>query len=194
VQGTQSREVYLEGKAFFSVQKDPQRPFRVHTGPVLTQVLGTSFWVEEAPGGGVEVAVQTGKVEVQELAPPAGAYPNPPQPGRVVLTPNQVARYSASRAGLAVGLVEEPLPLAGPETGTQALIFREVPLGQVVKRIGEAYGVEIGLSGNLQVCPFTADFSQEPFFAKIQLICAALGAEYQVDGVRVVITGSGCDN
>ena len=43
---TDHRDVYLTGSAFFSVSKDPQRPFRVVTDRVVTQVLGTSFWMK----------------------------------------------------------------------------------------------------------------------------------------------------
>lgn len=39
----QSREVYLQGEAYFSVSKDANRPFIVHTGKNYVKVLGTEF-------------------------------------------------------------------------------------------------------------------------------------------------------
>lgn len=39
----QSREVYLQGEAYFSVSKDTKRPFIVHTGKNYVKVLGTEF-------------------------------------------------------------------------------------------------------------------------------------------------------
>ncbi|QEC42573.1 FecR family protein [Pseudobacter ginsenosidimutans] len=59
-----TRDVYLEGEAFFEVAKDVNKPFTVFSGDVRTQVLGTSFKVSALPKSAVEVAVVTGKVRV----------------------------------------------------------------------------------------------------------------------------------
>ena len=59
-----TRDVYLEGEAFFEVAKDMNKPFTVFSGDVRTQVLGTSFKVSALPKSAVEVAVVTGKVRV----------------------------------------------------------------------------------------------------------------------------------
>lgn len=40
-----SREIYLEGEAYFEIQKDTLRPFIVHAGDMNITVLGTSFGV-----------------------------------------------------------------------------------------------------------------------------------------------------
>lgn len=60
-----SREVVLEGEAFFHVTPDQGRPFLVRSGQLETMVLGTSFLVRS--GGDSQaamVAVLTGKVQV----------------------------------------------------------------------------------------------------------------------------------
>lgn len=59
-----TRDVVLDGEAFFEVTKNPKKPFIVYTGHVQTQVLGTSFKVSALPKAPVEVAVVTGKVRV----------------------------------------------------------------------------------------------------------------------------------
>lgn len=59
-----TRDVFLNGEAFFEVTKNPKKPFIVYTGNVQTQVLGTSFKVSAVPRTPVEVAVVTGKVRV----------------------------------------------------------------------------------------------------------------------------------
>jgi ferric-dicitrate binding protein FerR (iron transport regulator) len=38
-----SREVYLQGEAYFTVARDDRRPFRVHAGEQVITVTGTSF-------------------------------------------------------------------------------------------------------------------------------------------------------
>ncbi|MDR2414493.1 MAG: FecR domain-containing protein [Odoribacteraceae bacterium] len=64
--GASSREVFLEGEAFFDVASDPGRPFVVRTGNAEARVLGTSFnllaYADEPVheltllSGGVEIA------------------------------------------------------------------------------------------------------------------------------------------
>jgi len=80
-----NREVYLdEGEAFFDVQKNPKKPFIVHTAGLDVNVLGTSFDVHSyraAPE--VRVTVSTGRVSV-----------NDKQQSLAVLTPNQQLRYN----------------------------------------------------------------------------------------------------
>src|SRR5699024_2915773 len=61
------REVYLEGEAFFSVERDTTRPFIIHAGGTATQVLGTSFNIRAYEGEDkVQVAVVEGEVAVTE--------------------------------------------------------------------------------------------------------------------------------
>ncbi|OOQ59760.1 FecR family protein [Mucilaginibacter pedocola] len=59
-----TREIYLEGEAFFEVKHESKRPFIVHTGNAQTQVLGTSFKIEAFANQQLAVAVATGKVSV----------------------------------------------------------------------------------------------------------------------------------
>lgn len=64
--GKTSREIYLDGEAFFEVAPDRNRPFLVHAGRVTVKVLGTSFNVRAyAKDSVVETTLIKGKVEVQ---------------------------------------------------------------------------------------------------------------------------------
>ncbi|MBP1676436.1 MAG: iron dicitrate transport regulator FecR [Bacteroidetes bacterium] len=60
------REVWLSGEAFFEVAKNPEKPFIIHTGDMITTVKGTSFNVKAYPQLSANVVtVLTGKVEVK---------------------------------------------------------------------------------------------------------------------------------
>lgn len=70
-----SREVTLNGEAYFDVRHDNKKPFIIHTGNVRTVVLGTAFNIS-TEGNKVTVSVTGGKVRVEngkkvlaELAP-----------------------------------------------------------------------------------------------------------------------------
>jgi transmembrane sensor len=58
------RTVELSGEAFFTVVRDPDRPFRVRSGPARTEVLGTAFAVRSRQPGSVIVAVREGVVSL----------------------------------------------------------------------------------------------------------------------------------
>ncbi|MEX6691004.1 FecR domain-containing protein [Danxiaibacter flavus] len=79
-----TREVYLEGEAFFKVAKDSRHPFIVHTPLTNVEVLGTQFNVNTYQKGTVATALVEGKVRTgipggdkqQELAPGQAAIFN----------------------------------------------------------------------------------------------------------------------
>ncbi len=59
--------VYLEGEAYFDVEKNPGRTFMIDTKGVTVTVRGTSFDVCEA-GGNTTITVTSGNVEVKSHA------------------------------------------------------------------------------------------------------------------------------
>lgn len=61
------REVELIGEAFFEVTKNPNKPFRVKTKKLTTEVLGTSFNVKVFDQQEASVTVATGKVKVKAV-------------------------------------------------------------------------------------------------------------------------------
>jgi ferric-dicitrate binding protein FerR (iron transport regulator) len=61
-----TRDVYLNGEAFFDIKHNPSKPFIVHTGSISTKVLGTAFNIHAYRSQKfVEVTVTRGKVEVK---------------------------------------------------------------------------------------------------------------------------------
>ncbi|MGC4235301.1 MAG: FecR domain-containing protein [Niabella sp.] len=63
--GTNSREVYLDGEAYFDVIKDENRPFIVHTRSLDIKVLGTAFDVRAyQKEQHTETSLFRGRVEV----------------------------------------------------------------------------------------------------------------------------------
>ncbi|ETZ22750.1 FecR family protein [Pedobacter sp. V48] len=62
-----TREIYLSGEAYFDVKHDAAKPFLIHTGKVLTTVLGTAFNIKEDQSKHtLEVTVTRGKVSVAD--------------------------------------------------------------------------------------------------------------------------------
>jgi len=66
--GKKTREVLFEGEASFSVTKDAERPFIIHTGDFSVTVLGTEFILRAYPTDSIyTLQLTSGKVKVQYL-------------------------------------------------------------------------------------------------------------------------------
>lgn len=60
------RALFLEGEAFFEVEKDSLRPFVVYTGTLSTTAVGTSFAISAYTPDSVRVYLLTGKAVVAD--------------------------------------------------------------------------------------------------------------------------------
>jgi ferric-dicitrate binding protein FerR (iron transport regulator) len=66
--GQKTRTVYLKGEAFFSIKRNPAKPFVVHTGELVTEVLGTSFTIKSYENAkAIEVWLQVKYLSMSEL-------------------------------------------------------------------------------------------------------------------------------
>ena len=171
------REVYLRGKAFFKVAKNPDRPFLVFTDKLVTTVLGTSFLVMAYAGTEAKVAVREGRVTVQPRAcAELTATPAQPAATSVLLLPNQQVLYSTTTEVLTKTLVEQPVLLT-----IQPRAFRDRPVAEVLAALEKAYGVNIVYDpAKLRECTITIDFDEEPLFEQLDALCKALDARYKM--------------
>jgi len=85
--GQQKRSTQLYGQAFFDVTKNPDKPFSIKTGELVTEVLGTSFNIKQDDGL-VEVSVNSGLVNVSI------------DDQNLKLSPNEKARYQSASQSL----------------------------------------------------------------------------------------------
>ncbi|MGG7661844.1 FecR family protein [Dyadobacter sp. BHUBP1] len=194
--GTQRREVFLSGKAFFDIAKDPSKPFFVYANELVTKVLGTSFTVRSfADEQEVSVAVKTGKVAVFSREDPEAADK---QSSReltgMVIEPNQQVVFVRKTVKITKSLVPEPEVVA--ETGAAPNFeFDEAPVSAVFGVLQSAYGIDIIYDKNvMDECPITATLTEMSLYEKLDLICKAVDASYKsIDG-RIVVEGKGCRN
>ncbi len=187
------REVRLTGQAFFEVTRDPQRPFLVHSGEIITRVLGTSFTVRNLDEeDNVVVQVKTGKVSVFV----AGERGNVPKAADkivegVVLMPNQQVVYEKDPMKMTKSLVENPAVLMPP--ARQNFEFADAPIGEVFEAIEEAYGVEIVFDEQaLASCYLNASLDDVALYDKLKLICRGINASYEIMDSHIIIYGKGC--
>lgn len=94
--GIKTRDVFLEGEAYFDVKKDKTKPFYVNTAGIHIKVLGTSFNVKSYPEEKtVETTLITGSVQIySDKNMKTDANP-------ILLKPNQKAIYTKSTGFIA---------------------------------------------------------------------------------------------
>ncbi len=176
--GSDTREVHLEGEAFFEVAPDEQRPFLIHTHAGVIQVVGTAFGVDAyADEGHVRVAVAEGAVALRLRNALETA-----EEDTVVLRPRQLGVLADQR------LVElhrgvDLAPYLAWREGR--LVFEDAPFPVVVRRLERWYGLHIDASSLDQVDRLNAVFDQESASDVIHDIALALGLDYEHAGDRV---------
>ncbi|HTF20151.1 MAG TPA: FecR family protein [Chryseolinea sp.] len=186
-----SRNIFLEGTAFFEVTKDPSKPFYVNAGKVTAKVLGTSFEITtDESHGQISVIVKSGTVSIyshnDKNKREKDSEPN------IILTENEqfILRDNAGQiqhTRLDSVSIEE---LKVPDT---YLTFTATPASEVLKSLASAYEVQINFTNaDIGGCSVTASFTDEPFPVKLALICRSIGVGYQIVNDRVTITGIGC--
>lgn len=90
-----TREVGLEGEAFFDVAKKPEQPFIVHTSGIDIKVLGTAFNVKSYPEDkNVETTLYRGHVQVFR-AEDAAKTPIELRPNEKLVLPKNAATVLA---------------------------------------------------------------------------------------------------
>jgi ferric-dicitrate binding protein FerR (iron transport regulator) len=192
------REVYLEGDAFFKVAKNPYKPFYVYYNNVVTKVLGTSFHVgTNRSTGNVEVAVQTGRVQVYENEKLLKARQ---ESSGVIITPNEKAIYKADQRIFEATLVEDPQPVAANGQNDSVakakanFVFEHIRLADLFKQLEKRYAIEIVVENEgLYNCMFSGDVSQQDLYGKLKIICLTTDAAYEINGTRILIKGKGCN-
>ena len=182
------RMVFLKGKAFFDVARNPEKPFFVYSDHMITRVLGTQFYVEEQKGAQTpQVEVVSGAVAVYENSKDQRAPAN-----NVVLKPNQQTKFFPGAHKFVTSLVETPRMIADAGSSDR-FKFYNTPLSKVLENLHTSYGIEIILQNRqMAACPLTANLTGQPLYTQLDIICAALNASYKIKGTSILVAGKGC--
>lgn len=189
-----NRDVYLLGEAFFSVTKDTKKPFRVFANGIVTKVLGTSFTVRSfEKEQTIKVTVRTGKVRVySQTAEPEKTEVNAVYPNDILLTPNQEAIFEKEQKKFQKKILEKPV-IIDPGISLQSMIYEETPVTRVLEQFKKAYGISIVYDeDSLRTCTITADLTDESLYSRLDLICKAIDANYEIINSEVFIRAKGC--
>lgn len=150
--GRNTREVSIEGEAFFEVKPNKNKPFIIHAGKAQIKVLGTSFNVNAYPQlKQVEVIVETGKVQV------LNQVAETTRTNELILTPGDKGTLVFSSNSLLKTTNQDPNFLAWK---THNLIFKATSLSEVIENLEKVYKVKIRLADSkLSGLLLTAQFN-----------------------------------
>ncbi|MDX9883935.1 MAG: FecR domain-containing protein [Prolixibacteraceae bacterium] len=176
-----TREITLEGEAFFDVKSDPTKPFIINAGKAQVKVLGTSFNVNAYPGSDkVEVIVETGKVRVvRKSGDTSGTAELILDPGDkgTLLYPNNVLLKSKN---------SDSNFLAWK---THFLIFRETALGDVVATLEKIYKTDIDIAGHeTEKLLLTGQYNDYPLDFIMEVIASTLHLKVKKEGNRFLLS------
>ncbi len=186
------RTVRLRGEAFFDVAKDKNRPFLISAADVTVKVLGTSFNVMAYDGAKeISVAVKTGKVSVSAKGKNTSTIQNTLNK-EVILTPNQEAVYNTTEEHFLTKLVDKPVIVLETPTLFETQ-YDGAPVVKILNVLEQNYGIDIQYDPDaLSNCILTTSMAEEGLYERIQIICKAIGAEYEINATKIFIKSDGC--
>jgi len=179
-----SREVSLNGQAFFDVIPDENRPFIIHTQYGLIKVLGTAFDVRSYEDeSNVDIMVTEGVVEISHSEVPQN---------KLIINRGYKGSISLSDNSLSVEWVEDHEQYTGWLDGR--LIFKEQPLSRVFRQIERWYDVKITVAeGNSEVLErqFSANLKTRSVNDVMSVIEVAMNISYTIKEDQITVLSKG---
>ena len=177
-----TREVYLDGEAYFDIAHDPGKPFIVHTGSISTRVLGTAFNINAYRSQQfVEVTVTRGKVEVKTKNKLLGVL----QKNEQIVFHTGTEKYSRKMVSL------EPVVA----WRKNELYFDDITFAEAALVLSNRYNVTIEFTNaKIRNCQFTAAFDNNTTLEHaLNVICELNNTTYKKEENKIFIEGEGCE-
>jgi ferric-dicitrate binding protein FerR (iron transport regulator) len=203
--GGLTREVELEGEAFFDVAKDPQRPFIVHADSLEIKVLGTTFTIKSYPQDPtIEATLLQGAIEIIRKD-----NPNTPH---VILKPNEKLVFSKhlppALAHSPDSMIHQPMPAPTDmavnslprnipdsekvETGWvyNKLVFDGDSFKELAVKMERWYNVNIIFKDpRLYTYHFAGSFAHESIQEALNALQLTAGFTYKIKGNEIELYG-----
>lgn len=170
--GKNTREIFLEGEAYFEVSADEERPFIVQTKDMNIKVLGTEFNISAYRNEKYLAAVLVhGSIEMnlnkQSLF----------NKKRITLKPNERALYSPSDNTLQLNEVDTEFYVSWKDGYMK---FNNSKLQNIIKQLEKQYAIQISLNdADLLNKTFTGKLDlKQDIDEVINIICATTSLTY----------------
>ena len=173
--GKESREVWLDGEAFFDVESNEECPFSIHSGMLDVNVTGTSFNVCSYPDDHrTSVTVKSGKVGV--------VYGD--DDIRMSLNPDEEIVIDKADGSVARNTVKTKDALAWLKGD---LVFRQNTLPEAVRILQRYYSCNIELRDSTSRVRLSGTHDNRSVESVLESICFSAGLQYTQQDGRYII-------
>lgn len=177
--GHKTRNVHLNGEAYFDIKQDKKKPFTVTVRGIKVKVLGTAFNVKSVSNSGqIEVTLDRGKVSLFE---------NESSRPLVVLSPHEKAILNPSNHNhynvkvMEVSTNDENLWRA------ESVILENVTAKELIYKLEKRFGVNINTINQIPTRHFWFTIRSESLSEVLKLINKITPIIYKIDGKEVRI-------
>lgn len=186
----EEREIWLDGEAFFEVQKNPKKTFTVVARRSRTIVKGTTFGVRSIESDTADyIAVEEGKVAVMEKYA---------QSAKEVFLTAGMSALTGSSGSIQVQSATAA-PLYQPLWKTKHIRFQDQYLAEVVNQLQELYQVNIELHTTaphttpLGNCKYTGEFQDDSLEEVLEILGATLSLRIERHSdTHYILIGNAC--
>ena len=177
-----SRNISLEGEAFFEVEPIPDAPFIIQTSEALIEVLGTSFNViEKTQNNETEVTVVEGIVALAGKKHPDN---------KIILEKGNKGLFNSNNNYL---VKQENMNRNFIAWKTRQITFDNDNLVHVISVLENVYHREIIIKDNsLKNCRLTASFENQSIESVFKVIMTTLNINVKEENATFLISGDGC--
>ena len=170
-----TREVELSGEAFFSISKDKNHPFMVHTNGTVVKVLGTSFNIKADNSSHVLVSVVTGKVAFS---------PEGDETQLLHLEKGQCGSYDKVNRQLIKSDLSDENFLSWK---TGVLNFNDSSLGETVKVLSGYYSKTIEVAPSLKNRLVTVSFDNQALDEVLKILEITFRIEVEESAEKILL-------
>ncbi len=169
-----SRQVFVEGEAYFYIAKDKSHPFVVNTNNGMLKQYGTEFYVN-APKESTSVVLVSGSIGV-----------TPKEGSERMIRPGQQAIFNVHKSSLKIEDVDTSLYTAWNEG---RMVFEDCPLESLIEVIAKWYDVDYTFTdNNLRAVHLSGTFDRYGTLADIlNAISELTNAEASLQDNKVVL-------
>lgn len=181
-----TREIQLDGEAYFDIAHDPSRPFYVKTSRIEIKVLGTAFNVKSyAREKTVQATLVRGKVLIKNLDPVTGSQEE------IELKPDEQAIFKKESASLAK--VSSARPQKDQVWHRGNLMFEEESIRVILPELEKWYNVKIIADEQSLDCSFSMNIGDESLADLLRFFEATTNVRAVQHGNQIRLEGSLCN-
>ncbi len=193
-----TREVYLEGEAYFDVAHNKKKQFIVHTSNLNIKVYGTEFNVKSYPDEDqIQTTLIKGSVAIEQISgkktlKPIFLKPKQSLICKKAITRNAVDSVKTTRQISArqpeINIIPIPNPIPVISWKDRRWVIESEELGNLAVKLERRYNVIINFEmENLRKYKFSGTLTDETFEQVLKIISLSAPVVYEINNNTVII-------